>query len=447
MRDFRRRRCPCPLCVFLPFVEEGFSNLTTLSMRRRQSFSQQIRVAGYGFAALLLVILALPATALASLSSSLRKQMRAAGPYSGALVADATTGRTVFGWQPDTPRVLASNVKLFTTAAALARFGPDGTFTTSVVTDGEVDESGILRGDLWIRGGGDPAFGTLAYVRRHYGPSASSVEHLVDQLDQRGLTAVRGQIRADESYFDSVRGVRDSGYVTSPWIGPLSALPFNHGYDGRRFQSNPPAYVRDVFRRVLKADGITPGRAAASTVAPDDAEVLASVVSPPTSMLVRVTNKASDNYFAEILLKNIGRDATGVGSTAAGLRAVRAYAARVKSSVRLIDGSGLDRGNRASPRAVVRLLLSERTKPDFSVFFDSLPIAGVDGTIHDRMERAPARRRCRGKTGSLNGVSTLSGYCTTLSGKELAFSLLMNGVSTARARRLQDRMAQAIAGA
>lgn len=383
---------------------------------------------------------------MAGLTSSLRKQMRAAGPYSGAVVVDAGTGQTLFKWDPDTPRMLASNVKLFTTAAALARFGADGTFTTSVVTDGAVTDGGILQGDLWIRGGGDPAFGTLAYVRRRYGPSAASVEHLVDQLGQQGLTAVRGQIRADESYFDSVRGVRDSGYGASPWIGPLSALTLNHGYDGRRLQTSPPAYARDVFRRTLKADGITPGRAAAPAPAPDDGEVLASVDSPPVSTLVRITNKRSDNFFAEILLKDIGRDATGVGSTLSGVRAVRAYAARVKSSIQMIDGSGLDRGNRASPRSIVRLLMAERAKPDFGAFFGSLPIAGVDGTIHDRMRRGPARRRCRAKTGSLSGASALSGYCTTRSGREVAFSFLMNGISTSYARRLQDRMTQVVAG-
>jgi D-alanyl-D-alanine carboxypeptidase/D-alanyl-D-alanine-endopeptidase (penicillin-binding protein 4) len=95
---------------------------------------------------------------------------------------------------------------------------------------------------------------------------------------------------------------------------------------------------------------------------------------------------------------------------------------------------------------VVRLLMAERSRPEYDAFFASLPIAGVDGTIHDRMRSGPAKRNCRAKTGSLIGVSTLSGYCTTRSGREVAFSFLMNGVSTWYARRLQDRMTQAIAG-
>ena len=342
--------------------------------------------------------------------------------------------------------MLASNTKLFTTATALARFGVDGTFSTDVLSDSSINADGVLPGDLWLRGGGDPAFGTLAYVRKHYGPSGSSVEHLVSQLSELGLDAVRGGVHGDETRFDTIRGVHDSGYYTSPWVGPLSALTLNHGYDSSGFQSNPATYAASVFRKTMKADGISPGHAAARSRAPSDAHVLATVSSPPMSVLVRLTNKDSDNFFAETLLKDIGRDASGAGTTSAGVAAVRTFASSVGARVSLIDGSGLDRGDRAAPRDVVKLLLAERTRPEYAAWYASLPVAGVDGTIHDRMRSGPAKRRCRAKTGSLIGVSTLSGYCTTVSGREIAFSFLMNGISTSYARRLQDRMAQAIAG-
>src|SRR4051794_17821476 len=203
-------------------------------MRRPRTFSQARTPTGRGYTLnrvrrlamflMLVVLVAFPAGASASLSSSLKRQMRGAGPYSGALVVDAATGKTLFAWKSRVPRVLASNTKLFTTAAALARFGVAGTFTTQVLADSPMKADGVIPGDLWLRGGGDPAFGTLAYVRRHYGSSASSVEHLVDQLSASGLTAVRGGVHGDESTFDTVRGVHDSGYGTSPWVGPLSAL-------------------------------------------------------------------------------------------------------------------------------------------------------------------------------------------------------------------------------
>ena len=394
----------------------------------------------------LAVALAFPAGAWASVSSSLKRQMRVAGPYSSALVVDASTGERLFSWKPGVSRMLASNTKLFTTATALDRFGVDGTFSTEVLSDSEINADGVLPGDLWLRGGGDPAFGTLAYVRKHYGPSAGSVEYLVDQLAGLGLTAVRGGVHGDESLFDTIRGVHDSGYYTSPWVGPLSALTLNHGYGSSGFQSNPATYAASVLRKTLKADDISPGHAAARSPAPSEAKVIASVASPPMSVLVRLTNKDSDNFFAETLLKNIGRDASGVGTTSAGVGAVRSFAASLGARVALIDGSGLDRGDRAAPRDVVKLLLAERTRPEYPAFFASLPIAGVDGTIHDRMRSGPAKRNCRAKTGSLIGVSALSGYCTTRSGSEVAFSFLMNGISTTYARRLQDRMAQVIAG-
>jgi serine-type D-Ala-D-Ala carboxypeptidase/endopeptidase (penicillin-binding protein 4) len=394
----------------------------------------------------LLAALVFPAGAFASLSSSLTRQMRGAGSYSGALVVDATTGQTLFSWRPSASRILASNTKLFTTAAALARFGVDGTFQTQVLSDTPLSPSGVLAGDLWLRGGGDPAFGTLSYVRKHYGAQAGSVEYLVDGLAQLGLTAVRGGVHGDESEFDTVRGVHDSGYRTSPWVGPLSALTLNHDYDGSHFQSNPATFGADTLRKTLQADGITPGHAASPSTAPAGATVLATVSSPPMSTLVRLTNKDSDNFFAETLLKDIGRDAAGVGTTAAGAQAVRSFAAKAGAHIQMVDGSGLDHGDRASPRDVVKLLLAERSRPEFQAFYASLPIAGVDGTIDDRMRTGPAHRNCHAKTGSLIGVSSLSGYCTSRSGDQVAFSFLMNGLSVTYARRVQDRMAEAVAG-
>jgi D-alanyl-D-alanine carboxypeptidase/D-alanyl-D-alanine-endopeptidase (penicillin-binding protein 4) len=391
-------------------------------------------------------VCALPAGAWASLGSALKRQMRVSGHYSGALVVDADSGKRLFSWKSATPRILASNTKLFTTTTALARFGVDGTFSTDVLANTQMNSLGVLPGDLWLRGGGDPAFGTLAYVRKHYGPNASSVEHLVDALAQLGMTAVRGGVHGDESGFDAIRGVHDSGYVRSPWVGPLSALIVNHGYAARGFQSNPATYASGLFRKTLEADGITPGHSAARQKAPSDAKVIASVQSPPMSELARLTNKDSDNFFAETLMKDIGRDASGVGSTSAGVRAVRSFASSLGARVSLIDGSGLDHSDRAAPRDVVKLLTGFRTRPEFPALYASLPIAGVDGTLDDRMRSGPAKRRCRAKTGSLIGVSALSGYCTTVSGRTVAFSFLMNGISTTYARRLQDRMAQAIAG-
>ena len=165
--------------------------------------------------------------------------------------------------------------------------------------------------------------------------------------------------------------------------------------------------------------------------------------------LVQVTNKRSDNFFAEMLLKGLplapAAEGGGVGTTAAGARAAERFGRELGASARLVDGSGLSEGNRASPRSVVRLLDAMRPRDEFNAFYRSLAVAGRDGTLHDRMRRGPARGRCRAKTGTLANVSALSGYCRSRSGRTLAFSILMNGVYPVAARRLQDRMAQAMA--
>jgi D-alanyl-D-alanine carboxypeptidase/D-alanyl-D-alanine-endopeptidase (penicillin-binding protein 4) len=163
--------------------------------------------------------------------------------------------------------------------------------------------------------------------------------------------------------------------------------------------------------------------------------------------LVRITNKPSDNWFAEMLLKDLALQAYGRGTTAGGARLSAGFARRLGAGAQLVDGSGLSRGDRAAPARVVRLLLAMQRRNEYPSFFNSLSIAGRDGTLAPRMRRGPARGRCRGKTGTLSDVSALSGYCRALSGDTYAFSILMNGVSPYAARAIQDRMAQAMAGA
>jgi D-alanyl-D-alanine carboxypeptidase/D-alanyl-D-alanine-endopeptidase (penicillin-binding protein 4) len=162
--------------------------------------------------------------------------------------------------------------------------------------------------------------------------------------------------------------------------------------------------------------------------------------------LAALTNKPSDNFFAEMLLKGLGLQATGRGTTARGARVATGFARGLGSGARLVDGSGLSYSNRSSPFRVARLLTALMARDEFDDFRASLSVAGRDGTLAPRMRRGPARGRCRGKTGTLTAVSALSGYCQARSGDTYAFSILMNGVSIGGARRLQDRMAQAMAG-
>jgi D-alanyl-D-alanine carboxypeptidase/D-alanyl-D-alanine-endopeptidase (penicillin-binding protein 4) len=161
--------------------------------------------------------------------------------------------------------------------------------------------------------------------------------------------------------------------------------------------------------------------------------------------LVKLTNKVSDNFFAEMLAKGIAWQVNGRGTTSAGAALAAGFAKRLGSAATLVDGSGLARGNRASPYRTVRLLRAMARREEYGALFESLAIAGEDGTLYNRMESGPAHRRCRAKTGTLSDVSALSGYCTARSGQTYAFSILMNRMYPTTARRLQDRMLQALA--
>jgi D-alanyl-D-alanine carboxypeptidase/D-alanyl-D-alanine-endopeptidase (penicillin-binding protein 4) len=158
--------------------------------------------------------------------------------------------------------------------------------------------------------------------------------------------------------------------------------------------------------------------------------------------LAQITGIRSENWFAEMLLKGL----TTEGTTRQGAAAARRYARSLGASVSVVDGSGLSASNKAAPRELVDFLVGEYDRPEFDAFFNALPTAGVNGTLASRMRSGPAHNRCRAKTGTLNaGHTALSGYCRTVGGKTLAFSILMNYASIGAGRGQQDRMAQAIA--
>jgi D-alanyl-D-alanine carboxypeptidase/D-alanyl-D-alanine-endopeptidase (penicillin-binding protein 4) len=399
------------------------------------------------------LLVLLPATAAAqdeaAMVKRLARYMRGAGPYSGAYVVDVSGDkpRAVFRWRQHTPRILASNTKLFTTAAALSRFGTEGTLGTEVLGTGELDTEGVFRGNLYLRGGGDPTFGSRSFAKKSYGGGAT-VQDLAALLEDTGIERITGRVFGDESAFDALRGGPDSGYGVSPWVGPLSALSYNRGLfteGGRGYQANPPAFAAARLDDALETLGVTVRMKPRAGVTPPDARVLASIQSPPMERLIRLTNKPSDNFFAEILLKDLAHQARGVGTTAAGAQIAAGHARRLGARATIVDGSGLSRGNRASPASIIRLLSAMYASDDYDTFVDSLPIAGRDGTLFDRMRRGAARSRCRGKTGTLSNVSALSGYCEAQSGDSYAYSILMNGVYPTGARRLQDLMLQALA--
>ena len=389
-------------------------------------------------AAVVAAVLAPAAQAAGPLATvkALDRQMNRAGSGSGAYVVDLDTGAALYSRAPDVARIPASVNKLYTTSAALVRYGDEGQLATEALGDAQPDDDGVLKGNLYLRGGGDPEFGR------------AQARGLAQVLATSGLTRVTRRVIGDESHFDRLRGGPDSNYGVSAWVGPLSALSFNHGFTVAkrpRFQKNPAYYAARQFERELRHAGVKISWHARGGVAPATAETVGEWASPRMSVLIRHTNRPSDNYMAETLLKDLGADYGGAGTTAAGTAVARAEAAKYGARPAMVDGSGLSHQNRTTPRDVVELLTGLDKSKVATPMRLSLAIAGKNGTLFDRMRHSAAKSRCRAKTGTLNGVSNLAGYCTSRTGARLAFAFLMNGVSTWAAHPLQDRMASALA--
>jgi D-alanyl-D-alanine carboxypeptidase/D-alanyl-D-alanine-endopeptidase (penicillin-binding protein 4) len=360
---------------------------------------------------------------------------------SGALVQDAATGSVLFARKPGRARILASNTKIFTTAAALGRFRPDGRLETSAWSVDDVSD-GISQG-LYLRGGGDPTLSTAGLAK------------LADRVRAAGVVSVVGPLRYDDSFLDRVSTIPQHG-ITSERVGTLSGLTIDGGSSG-----DPARLAAQRFDDALRKEGISISSSVAPGLVVPGFLRIADSESTTMADLVQDTNIPSNNFLAEMLLKDVGAEFGGNGSTAGGIEAVKRFAAQQGASFTGENGSGLSRLNRASPVSVVRLLASmldvdANTPPDAQAeqtelrdaWVNSLAVAGGSGTLARRMRGTAAQRRCRAKTGTLNRVSTLSGYCFR-GGNDadhaVIFSLLLNKVDVNRAHLIQDRMAALIA--
>jgi D-alanyl-D-alanine carboxypeptidase/D-alanyl-D-alanine-endopeptidase (penicillin-binding protein 4) len=373
------------------------------------------------------------------------------GAASGLLIVEAESGKVVCASAPGHQRSLASNMKLFTTATVLSRLGPETRVPTKVFRDGKLDANGVLHGNLYLQGGGDPALGTPSFYDSYLAGLGTDLFALTPQVRAAGIESVTGRLYADDTIFDRLRGVADSGYATSSYIGPLSGLAFNSGFNGATsssgFSSDPAKLAASKLARSLQGAGIDLPSQVALQPTPPNAERVAMIRSPSLDRIVDTTDVYSDNFFAEMLIKLLGARLGGAGNTATGAAVVEAFAHSQGSGVHAIDGSGLTRSNRASPRQVVNLLLAMREDPAGDDFIQDLALAGKEGTVDDRMHGTAAYGRCRTKTGTLTGVSNLSGYCFNKSGRIMAFSVLMSGVGNLTLAHLdQDRIAGVVAG-
>jgi len=388
------------------------------------------------------------------LKAILEREIDSAGGASGAYVydVDANSDRLLYSDSGSNSRILASNSKLFATAAYLERFDAEGRLETRVFERGKRTggRARTLKGSLVLVGDGDPALAVSGFAQSRNLP-LTTLGPLAQAAEDAGIRTVKGNIVADPTIFDGARSVPMPGVTPdSGDLPPLSGLSFNRGTaNGGGYASSPARNAGDELLRELRERGVrVTGRVKVDGV-PErlfDTDALGAVASPPAKALAAQTNTPSDNFYAEMLMKRLGTGPGGKqGTTARGAARTESFARRAGSGVNLVNGSGLARSNTASPKNVANLLTHMRSEEsEKAAFFDSLAIAGQTGTLSSRMRNTAAEGRCRAKTGTINGVSALSGYCRAGAGT-VAFSILMNNVSISSAQRAQDTMTAAIA--
>ncbi len=386
-----------------------------------------ISLLGAGFAA----VPAAAAPPAARIAARLDRALTGAGSRSGVFVRDLRTGATLYSARASTPRIPASVQKLLTTSTALRRFGPQARLTTDVLATDPVDASRHTVGDLVLAGGGDPTLDRAG----------------IDDLAHRVATLVRrvdGAVVGDESRFDTRRGGPRTDWAYDRDVeGVLGALTLGRGWSA---SGEPALAAARAFAHALRTRGVQiAGRTRTGPGAPLR-NLVTGMPSPTMAELATRTNVPSDNFYAETLLKDLGASFAGVGTTLAGAGVVTSTAAAVGVRARVADGSGLSRANRIAPREVVDLLGAlHRDAVAGPAFEASLAVAGRSGTLTRRMRGTPAAGACRGKTGTIDGVSTLAGYCTPAGGVPVAFAVMMSGVRLDHARAAQDRLVAALA--
>jgi len=444
---------------------------------------------------------------LDGLRSRLDNALLRLGPHATAAVrvVSLDSGEVLYDRNPDLSLNPASNMKLVTSAAALTLLGPEHRYTTRVLASG-APIRGVLRGDLVLRGSGDPVLET------------PDLEKLADSLKAAGLRRVTGRLLADDFRYDDRRlgvgwnwgdepfyysaqisaltlnrnvavvtlspgeAVGDplriavapvEGYLrvlsraaTSPRGGEpdlsvtrerarndvvvVGSLPVGAASVRREVTMEEPAlWAAEVFRRLLSERGVRVEGRTDRAEAPPGAVELAAHTSRPLREIMPLFNKPSDNLIGELLLKELGVARRGQGTAAAGAEVIEGWLRESgigAAGVRVADGSGLSRMDLLTARTVCALLLHADRQPWKDDFVASLPVAGVDGTLRNRFQGTAAARKVHAKTGTLRHVSALGGYATGPNGERRAFSILINGYpGPGSAKRFEDLIGIALA--
>jgi len=422
----------------------------------------------------------------------------------GIKVVSLDNGRVLF--EENATKLLrpASNMKLYTVAAALDRLSPDYRFSTSVYATTRPDAAGVVHGDLRIYGRGDPSIA----ARFNNGDYFKGIDDLAARIVAAGVKRVEGDIVGDESYFVGPKYGSGWNWEDLTWyygaeITPLTAndnaldlfikpgmaigqpasittgppdplltivnkvltsakgskrefsiyrglgentititgsIPLeDRGYTGGIGISHPGLLFVYMLRSTLAQKGVTITGASRITGASTAFEnEIATLQSPPFSVIAAQTLKPSQNLYTELILRTLGKVAPPPPATTSnltqtsdelGLEAVKSFLKTVglrPEALVLDDGSGLSRNDMITADASVQLLTFMSKHRYATVFRDALPVGGIDGTLRNRFKGTPAENNVRAKTGSLSSAASLGGYLTTAGGEKLAFSIIVN---------------------
>jgi D-alanyl-D-alanine carboxypeptidase/D-alanyl-D-alanine-endopeptidase (penicillin-binding protein 4) len=424
----------------------------------------------------------------------------------GAMVISLTSGDTLFSQNADGGMLPASTMKMYTSAIALDRFGPDYVFRTPVLRDAQVGADGTLNGNLYIRGTGDPSLSS------RFWKGDTPMDALARQIVQAGIKRVRGDIVGDASLFDS-QTIPDGwkkSYLGAAYAARVSALSLNEnlvwvavkpngdvadvslepatttipvkstvrvvaGKGGRITASrqadgsvlvrgtvgrssaprkyslvvdDPALFTTGALLAALEKAGVQVDGVARVGSAPENGTQVAAVASPPLGQIVGEMNRESINICAELLFRATAATQEVQGSAESGLMALREFfSEKVKapaSALAVTDGSGLSELDRVTARSMVELLSYAHASDWSSVFHASLPVEGESGTLR-RRSAAPSRGNLHAKTGTTNRVASLGGYVTARNGEILAFSFIYNGSDRWNAKSAMDAMGATLA--
>jgi D-alanyl-D-alanine carboxypeptidase/D-alanyl-D-alanine-endopeptidase (penicillin-binding protein 4) len=379
------------------------------------------------------------------LAAALAKWLHVAGPNSGVLVFDLSNRTELYGEHPGYRRPPASVEKLWTTTAVLDRLGADFRLDTTVLGTGHLSH-GVWHGNLYLHGGGDPTFGDSAFNHVWNGGYGPTPNELIAQLRRRGIRSVTGLVFGDESLFDHRRGglITDYKPDTPDLGGQLSALTYDHGTVMPHY--DPATFAAHQFVSTMRAVGMQAIAGRHDGTAPLDAPILATVASPPMSMMLRLMNVPSDDLFAEMFAKQLGLRFGDGGTITSGAHVIaQTITSRYGLDPTILDGSGLGRQDRSSPKQIVQLLTALWHTRVGDQLAATLPTVGVNGTVQGFGLKTAAARHCIAKTGSLDDVSNLAGYCSTRGGQQLAFAFFIDGPENSTGFWLESKMIAAIA--